>query len=65
MFHHYMGKMNEFLKKFKIDAQNEGEKFVVTFSGSKQDVTDLEEKYKALKTLGCCDEGCCDDDCCK
>lgn len=51
--------MKEFLKKFKITTENQGEKYVVTFEGSKEDVTKMEEKYKAMKTLCCDDEGCC------
>ncbi len=58
MFHH--GKMKDFLKKFKIVTENQGEKFVVTFEGTKEDIAKLEEKHKAIKTL-CCDDkdSCC------
>ncbi len=58
MFNHGHGKMKEFLKKFKMSTENQGEKFVVTFEGTKEDVMKMEEKYKAMKTL-CCDDECC------
>lgn len=57
MFNH--DKVKGFLKKFKITTENQGEKFIVTFEGTKEDITELEEKHKAMKTL--CSDG---DDCC-
>ena len=57
MFHH--GKVKDFLKKFKITTENQGEKFVVTFEGNKEDITKLEKKHKAMKTLCCDDDNCC------
>ena len=57
--------LKEFHKKFKISKENKGDKLIITFAGSKQDVDKMDKKIDALKVLtedGCNDEsgdGCC------
>jgi hypothetical protein len=66
--HHFnmMKCLKEFLVKFKINKENKGDKLVITFSGSKQDVEKMDKKIDAFHVLTedcCCDEksgnSCC------
>ena len=64
--HHFgvMQCLKEFHKKFKIIKENKGDKLVITFSGSKQDVEKMDKKIDAFQVLT---EDCCSDeksDCC-
>jgi len=61
---HFFGHIKKCLKKFKITTENKGDKFVVTFSWDKNDVSKLERKHDAIKVL--MEDCCCDkeDSCC-
>jgi hypothetical protein len=62
-----MQHLKEFHKKFKVGKENQGDKLVVTLSGSKEDVAMLDKKPDAFQVLTsdccCCGEdkegGCC------
>lgn len=65
---HHFGIMNclkTIHKKFKITKENKGDKLVITFSGSKDDVAKYDKKLDAMVTLAedcCCgtdEESCC------
>lgn len=56
MFHGHFGKT---LKDFKFEIKNLGDKLQITASGTKENVTKLEAKINAMKTLCCDGEGCC------
>jgi len=51
--------LKEFHKKFKFSKENKGDKLVLTFSGSKQDVDKMDRKIDAFHVLteDCCDGG--------
>lgn len=51
--------LKEFHKKFKISKENKGDKLVITFAGSKQDVEKLDKKIDAFHVLT---EDCCVDE---
>lgn len=57
--------LKEFQKKFKITKENQGDKLVITFAGSKADVDKMDKKIDAFRVLAedcCCDEkgdSCC------
>jgi hypothetical protein len=54
-----MSCLKEFHQKFKISKENQGDKLVITFAGSKQDVEKMDKKIDALKVLT---EDCCHDE---
>jgi len=55
--------LKDFHKKFKITKENNGDKLVITFAGSKEDVEKMDKKIDAFHVLA---EDCCcgGEDCC-
>lgn len=55
----FMRCLKTFHKKFKFFKENKGDKLVITFSGSKEDVDKMDKKIDAFHVLteGCCEEG--------
>ena len=55
--------LKDFHKKFKITKENKGDKLIIIFSGSKEDVAKMDKKIDAFCVLA---DDCCDgeNDCC-
>ena len=50
----------ELHKSFKVSKENQGEKLVITLSGSKEEISKLDKKIDAISTLTedcCCSKG--------
>lgn len=59
MFNH-LGKCCKGFKDLKSEIKNHGDKLVITISGDKKKLEELEKKLKAVHTLCCEGEDCCE-----